>query len=210
MAIDNLVLKTIAKDLNDELTGAFFDKPFSLGESQFALPYHGGHNEENGGRGTLIIALNPSNPFLCYSYDRFMKVNLNTPFFNSLKDLAGCRIKAISKFEGERIITIETEVASSFIDSLNTGYDLVIEVFPQCPNCYLIPQPYNKITSLYKQSEDVFKERYMSRGLPYIPPVQRESLSANDTTFKRPFPDCRIPPAAFSVTTRQKSALKKR
>ena len=37
MAIDNLALKKITLDLEEELVGAFFDKPFALSTNQFAL-----------------------------------------------------------------------------------------------------------------------------------------------------------------------------
>ena len=56
MAIDNLALKKITLDLEEELVGAFFDKPFALSTNQFALPYHSGKNVENKGRGSLIGA----------------------------------------------------------------------------------------------------------------------------------------------------------
>jgi predicted ribosome quality control (RQC) complex YloA/Tae2 family protein len=178
MAIDNLALETIAADLYKEMTGAFFDKPFSLGPDQFALPYHGGPDKENGGRGTFIVSLSPSNPFLSYSYGKFAKVALNTPFFNSLRKLAGSQITNVSKLRGERVVWIETRVGGKEIETLDTGYDLIIELFPQRPNAYLVPQPYNKISSLYKDTGDVFKDRYMARGLPYLPPEKREPLSS--------------------------------
>lgn len=177
MALDNLSLQIIADDLNDRMSGAFFDKPFGLGEKFFALPYHSSKSAENSGRGTFIFSLDSSNPFPCYSFDKFTKVNLNTPFFNALKVLAGTKIKKVKKVIGERIIYISTEVNSEQLDTINTGYDLIIEFFPQRANAYLLPQPYDKITTQFKDSGDVLKDRYMSRGLPYILPPARPSLS---------------------------------
>lgn len=179
MAIDNLALETIASDLQDELSGAFFDKPFALGPGQFAFPYHAGANKENGGRGTFIICMNPSEPFVAFSFDKFAKVSLNTPFFNSLKKLAGCQVKQISKLRGERILIIETSVSQKSIETLDSGYDLIIELFPQRPDIYLLNQPTNRIFSMYKDSGDVLKDRYMSRGLPYLPPQNRLPLTAS-------------------------------
>lgn len=177
MALDNLVLKKITNDLNEELSGAFLEKPFALAPNQFAFPYHSSKDKENKGRGTFIISLEPSNPFVSYSFLRFQKVNINTPFFNSLKHLEGNRIKSVFKREGERIIVLETEVVSLGLDSLSNGYELVIELFPQTPNVYLIPEPHDHIESIYRETNDVFKERYMARGFTYIPPQPRKEIS---------------------------------
>ena len=181
MALDNLALQTITLDLQKELIGAFFDKPFALGEHFFALPYHHSASTINNGRGTLIISLDSSNPFPCYSFEKFSKVSLNTPFFNSLKCLSGSKVAEIEKVKGERIIFIKTEISSDSLDSINTGYYLILEFFPQRPNAYLLPLPYNKITAQYKDSGDVFNERYMSRGLTYILPKPRDPISEKMT-----------------------------
>ena len=183
MALDNLALETITDDLNSEMKGAFFDKPFALGQFYFALPYHSGTNKTNGGRGTFIISLDPSNPFPCCSFEKFTKVSLNTPFFNSLKQLAGTKIKEVKKISGERIIYVETEVSANQLETINTGYDLIVEFFPQRPNCYLLPLPYNKISSQYRESGDVFKDRYMARGLSYILPPTRVPISKDMTSL---------------------------
>jgi predicted ribosome quality control (RQC) complex YloA/Tae2 family protein len=177
MAIDNLALQIITDDLKAEMTSAYFDKPFALGPNQFAFPYHSGHSEENKGRGTFIISMDPSNPYISYSLDKFAKVTLTTPFFNTLKRLGGTQIKRISKVEGERIILIETQISAQTLDTVDSGYDLVIELFPQRPNIYFIPQPYNKVSALYKESGDVFSDRYIARGLSYLPPMKRTPLS---------------------------------
>ncbi|MCI2069626.1 MAG: NFACT family protein [Bacilli bacterium] len=177
MAIDNLALEIISADLFKEMKGAFFDKPFALGENQFALPYHGGRKEHNSGRGTFIVSLDPSNPFISYSYNKFTKVNLNTPFFNSLRKLAGSQIVNVSKLVGERIVFLETKNNVNQLETLEEGYQLIIELFPQRPNAYLINEPGDRISSLYKENGDVFQERYMARNLPYLPPPKRETLS---------------------------------
>ena len=181
MALDNTVLKIITKKLNEELIGAYFDKPFAIAENQFALPYHSGKNQVNSGRGTLIISLDNTNPFLTYSFDKYTKITVNTPFFNSLKKLTGTRVSEINKVEGERIIIIQSDVSSNVIDSINTNYQIIVELFPQHPNCYLIPLPYNKISSLFHQNNDINSLRYMSRGLPYILPQKRQEVDINSS-----------------------------
>lgn len=180
MALDNLALKKITNELNEELEGAFFDKPFALGFTQFALPYHSGKNISNKGRGTLIINLDGSNPFVTISYQKFTKVPVNTPFFNSLKKLVGCKIKSVSKFRGERIVSFEVENKES-LDEINSGFTLIVELFPQKSNAYIIALPYNKVVSLFKEHSDIFGMRYIARNLPYLPPPPRKEV---DNSFE--------------------------
>jgi len=177
MAIDNLGLTTITNKVNEELENAFLEKPISLSTSQFAFTYHRGHNTANKGRGVFIISLDPSTPFICYSYDRYTKINSSSPFSVSLKKLSGCLVKRIYKVTGERIVIIDLETSNNDVLSLNTGYQVVVELFPQRPNCYIIPLPSNKVSSLYKEKSDVFSDRYTSHGLPYILPEKRNPIS---------------------------------
>lgn len=110
MALDNTTLKTIQSQLLSELDGAFLERPYALNYTHIAIPYHSGNNTENKGRGTLIIALDGENPFIVYSFDKFTKINDNSPFLNSLRKLQGTRIRNIKKAPGERVITISSEV----------------------------------------------------------------------------------------------------
>ena len=185
MAIDNLGLKIIANKLNDQLEGAFLDKPYALSNKHFAFSYHGGNQESNSGRGSLILCLEPNNPFITYSFNKYTKIQLNTPFFNSLKKLTGTQIESIKKLDGDRIIVINTKVINNTFDNINTGYLLIIELFPQQPNAYIIPLPYNKVVSIYKQHDDITSSRYITRGTTYIPPSKLDGISYEDDTFEK-------------------------
>ena len=147
MALDNTTLKTIQSQLLSELDGAFLERPYALNYTHIAIPYHSGNNTENKGRGTLIIALDGENPFIVYSFDKFTKINDNSPFLNSLRKLQGTRIRNIKKAPGERVITISSEVKDVGIDVTDTGFDLIIELFPMHPNAYLVSYPYGKVVS---------------------------------------------------------------
>lgn len=184
MAIDNLGLKTIVTTINEEMKSAFLEKPIALGPFHFAFPYHRGNNTENKGRGIFITCLDPSNPFICYSFEKFSKVNLNNPFFVSLKKLSGCEVVNIEKVEGERIAIVNLKSSNNDILNLNTGYQIIIELFPQRPNMYIVPLPYNRVTSIYKEHSDVFDRSYTSRGLPYIMPQKRRAISENMNTLE--------------------------
>ena len=124
MAIDNLGLKTIVNEVNGELNSAFLVKPIALSYSQFAFSYHRGKNSINKGRGFFIISLDPSNPFICYSFENFTKVNISPPFVVSLKKLTGCLVESIEKVEGERIVIVNLKSSDNDVLNLNTGYTL--------------------------------------------------------------------------------------
>lgn len=182
MALDNLTLKIISDKLNNELIGAYLDKPFALSDKDFAINYHSANNSINKGRGCLIISLNGENPYLTVSYDKFTKVNtINTPFFNSLKKLTGTQITSIEKIPGDRIIKLESKVTNDNLETINTSYTVIFELFPNLPNCYIIPSPYNKVVSLFKEHTDIMSNRYIARNLPYIYPVKREGLTKSCT-----------------------------
>lgn len=179
MALDNTVLNIIVEEIKNELIGGFFDHSFSLSYSHFAFPYHSGKNTENKGRGTLIISMDPSEPFITYSFDKFTKVEDNSAFGNILKRIAGTKITDIYKTKNERVITIETEVIKPELDITVTHYKIVIELVPQLPNCYIINAETNKIIALYKEHGDILSPRYMSRGMNFIPLQEREDHSNN-------------------------------
>ena len=179
MALDNTTLKTIQSQLLSELDGAFLERPYALNYTHIAIPYHSGNNAENKGRGTLIIALDGENPFIVYSFDKFTKINDNSPFLNSLRKLQGTRIRNIKKAPGERVITISSEVKDVGIDVTDTGFDLIIELFPMHPNAYLVSYPYGKVVSAFKDRGDLSLKGYNGRGLKYSYPPLRTEVNSN-------------------------------
>lgn len=181
MALDNTTLKSITDLLFKELDGAFLERPFSLSYTSFAFPYHSGGNTKNKGRGTLIIGMDPENPLLLYSYDKFTKIDDNSIFANFIKRLTGTRVRNVKKSQGERVVTISLICNDIDIESTYTHYDLVIELFPMHPNVYIIGYPGEKIISLYKEHGDISKVNYVGRGLPYIYPDPRQEVNINIT-----------------------------
>ena len=189
MALDNTTLKTITAKLFRELDGAFIERPFALSYTEIALPYHSGSNTENKGRGTIILALNGENPFVVYSFDKFTKITDNSPFLNSLRKLAGTRVRNLKTAPGERVLTISIEVNDNNIDTTEEGYDLIIELFPMHPNAYLISYPTGKIVALFKEHGDIASRNYCGRGTKYSYPENRPELSADLSSIEevRPF-----------------------
>ncbi|MFA6861881.1 MAG: NFACT family protein [Bacilli bacterium] len=173
MALDNLSLKIIVDSLAKQLVGSTLGKPLSLGASDYAFPYSCVLGIDNIRHGTFVFSLNSANPFLTYSFDRYEKVDDNSPFFNSLKRLSLSTIKVVTKLAGERVVTISLLANSTDLSETNSGYDLILELFPNHPNCYIVAYPAKKIISLYKEHTDVEKGIFITRNVAYEYPAER-------------------------------------
>lgn len=190
MALDNITLDIIVKKLKTELEGARFSNPMFLGGFDYGFPYSEIRDDDQKGRhGTFIFSLNSTNPFLCYSYDRFTKVNDNSPFFNGLRKLSLSTISKVEKIPGERIIVIHLKANPNDLTEINTGYDLIIEMFPNHPNVLTVAYPYGKIVSLYKERTNLEKGLFVTRNTYYNFPKPRPTLpnELNDLEEAKPY-----------------------
>lgn len=190
MALDNITLDIIVKKLKTELEGTRFSNPMFLGGLDYGFPYSEIRDDDQKGRhGTFIFSLNPTNPFLCYSYDRFTKVNDNSPFFNGLRKLSLSTISKVEKIPGERIIVIHLKANPNDLTEINTGYDLIIEMFPNHPNVLTVAYPYGKIVSLYKERTNLEKGLFVTRNTYYNFPKPRPTLpnELNDLEEAKPY-----------------------
>lgn len=188
MALDNLSLSIIADKLEEQMKDTQLGNILSLSMYDYAIPYS--LKDENGLKhGTFIFSLDPTNPYVTYSFDRYQKVLNNSVFFNSLKRLNMCTVKEIKKHPGERILTISLQANTNDITETNTGYDLVLELFPNRPNVYLIAYPYGKIISVYHEHTDIEKGIFVTRNAIYQYPIEREPLptTLNDPEEARPY-----------------------
>lgn len=175
MALDNISLSIVADQLKEQLVGATLGNPLAIGEHQFGIPY----SEvlpDSIRHGTLVFSLEPNNPFVTYSYERYTKIPMNTPFFNSLKKLSMGNVTDVKKRKGERILTITISANPNDLTEINSGYDFILELFPNRPNCYIIAYPYGKIVSLYKEKTDLEKGIFVTRNVPYVYPPERDTL----------------------------------
>ncbi len=188
MAMDNLSLSIIADELNEQMLDTQFGNVLSLGQYDYGFPYS--LKDENGIRhGTFIFSLDPTNPFVTYSQERFAKLNNNSVFYNSLKKLNMATVRKVRKHPGERILTISLDANRNDISEINTGYDLILELFPNRPNVYLIAYPYGKIISVYHEHTDIEKGIFVTRNAIYQYPDERGSLPVNltDPEQARPY-----------------------
>ena len=188
MALDNLSLNIITEELKSQMISTKLGKPFYLGENSYAFPYSKKENEVIT-HGSFVFRLEPTNPFVCYTKERFDKVNETSPFFNSLKKLTNGTVTGIEKFQGERILTLHIQSDKSDITETNDSYDFILELFPNRPNCYIIAYPYEKIISLYKEHTDLEKGIFLARNTTYHYPEPKEKLplSLQDPEEARPY-----------------------
>ncbi len=189
MALDNITLDIITEKLKSELEGTRFSNPMFLGGFDYGFPYGEVRSDDKKGRhGTFVFSLNPTNPFLCYSYDRFTKVNDNSPFFNGLRKLALATVTKVEKIQGERIILIHLKANPNDLTEINTGYDLIIEMFPNHPNVLTVAYPYGKIVSLYKERTNLEKGLFIARNTTYSMPSPREKLPLDVSSLEETKP----------------------
>jgi predicted ribosome quality control (RQC) complex YloA/Tae2 family protein len=188
MALDNLSLSIIADKLSEQMVDTQFGNVLSLSQYDYAFPYS--LKDENGIRhGTFIFSLDPTNPFVTYSFERFAKLNNNSVFFNSLKKLNMATVRSVKKHPGERILTISLDANRNDITETNTGYDLILELFPNRPNVYLIAYPYGRIVSVYHEHTDIEKGIFVTRNAIYQYPMERGTLPTDltDPEQARPY-----------------------
>jgi predicted ribosome quality control (RQC) complex YloA/Tae2 family protein len=159
MALDNLTLGIITAELQKQLVGSSFGKPLALSAFDYGYPFSCRESDGSIRHGTFVFSLDPSNPFVTYSHDRYEKVDDSTPFFNSLKKLSLSTVTKVTKLSGERIITVSLASNPNDLSEINTGYDLILELFPNHPNCYLIAYPYGKIVSLFRERTNIENRR---------------------------------------------------
>jgi predicted ribosome quality control (RQC) complex YloA/Tae2 family protein len=188
MAMDNITLSLIVSSLRKELVSASFGKPLALSLTDFGYPYSEILPDGTIRHGTFVFSMNPTTPFLSYSHDRYEKVDDNTAFFASLKKLALGTVTDVRKLPGERVVTISVKANSSDISEINSGYDLILELFPNHPNAYIIAYPYQKIVSLYKEFTNLEKGVFVARNTEYSYPPERKMLSLDLTSLEETKP----------------------
>lgn len=172
MTFDNFSIKIIADALKEQLAGATFGKPFAIASSDFAIPYSSKKEDGSFKHGTFIFSLNPTTPFITYSFDRYEKVDCNTYFFNTLKRLTYSTITDVKKIDGDRIITISVDANQNDLSETNSSYDLIIELFPNHPNAYIQSYPNFKKVA-YKERNNLEKGIFFNKSEPYEYPKER-------------------------------------
>ena len=189
MAVDNLSLQIIADELENQMKGSYLGSPLSLTPYDFALPYSLKEGDEVKKHGTFLFSLDPTNPFVCYSIERYAKIPDNSPFFNNLRRLSMGKVVSVKKYQGERILTMRVEPNHNDISEVHTYYDLVLELFPNRPNVYLIGYPENRIVSVYHEHTDIEKGIFLTKNALYQYPDPRGTLPLDlkDPEEARPY-----------------------
>ena len=189
MAVDNLSLQIIADELENQMKGSYLGSPLSLTPYDFALPYSLKEGDEVKKHGTFLFSLDPTNPFVCYSFERYAKIPDNSPFFNNLRRLSMGKVISVKKYQGERILTMRVEPNHNDISEVHTYYDLVLELFPNRPNVYLIGYPENRIVSVYHEHTDIEKGIFLTKNALYQYPDPRGTLPLDlkDPEEARPY-----------------------
>jgi len=187
--MDNLTLSILTTDLRKEILGSTFGKPFALSLTDFGFPYSLVLPDGKNRHGTFLFSLNPSSPFFTYSHDRYEKVEDSSAFFSSLRKLSLSTVTKVEKHPGERILTISFRANPNDLSEVNSGYDFILECFPNHPNAYLVAYPYGKIVSLYKEFTNLEKGVFVARNTAYSYPPERKILPSHleDLSEAKPY-----------------------
>ena len=172
VALDNKTLEIIVKELSDKLTNARINKPLYLGDKYYGFTFSK-ENNNSFEHGNIIFSLNPSLPLITYTSDRLESINSDTSFFSSLKKISYTTIESINKLKGERLVYIKLRASEYDITETNTSYDLILELYANHPNCYIVAYPSGKIISLYKEFTNIEKGIFVVKNSIYSYPKEK-------------------------------------
>lgn len=181
MAICSLALNTISDKIIKEVLNSRFSMPLALGKDLYAIPYSFDREDlkEDNHRGAIVFSLDSNDPFISLSYDKFSKVSENTPFFNSLKKLAFCKVVDIKKIKGERTIIFTVSTDNNSFETISPGYKLVLDIMPYRPNCLLLSLD-DVILSIYHEKINIEKDIFLSRNAKYTIAEDRRFPTSNN------------------------------
>ena len=180
MALDGIVVASIAHELNEVLINSKIEKIHQPEADEIIIALRGqGKN--------LKLLLSSSSQFPRVNLTTLAKENpLAPPSFCMLlrKHLSGGRITGIQQPEFERIIRIEIE-AYDELHVLKTKY-LIIEIMGKHSNIILVEGGTNKILdSIKRVSFDISRYRQVLPGLIYqMPPSQEKANPLTSLTFQ--------------------------
>ena len=177
VALDNKTLEIIVNKLSDELTNARINKPIFLGDKYFGFTYSL-EKDNSFKHGNLIFSLDSTLPLITYTEKKLSSLNNETSFFSSLKKISYSKIVSINKLKGERLVYIKLKPSEIDISETNTSYDLILELYANHPNYYIVAYPSGKIVSIYKEFTNIEKGIFVVKNSIYQYPKEKDIPSS--------------------------------
>ncbi|MBQ9914530.1 MAG: NFACT family protein, partial [Clostridia bacterium] len=167
MAFDGLVIRALAQELNEKLSGARLDKVHQPETDELLLLFHGPK-----GAYKVTLSANASIPRVALTENP--KENpMVAPMFCMLlrKHLASAHFAEISQPDLERMLTFRLETRNELGDKVTKS--LVIEIMGRHSNIILVDENNRVADSIKRIDFSVSSKRQILPGLPYeMPPAQ--------------------------------------
>ena len=173
MALDNKTLEIIVSELQKEIIGATLTKPLFLQNKIYGFSYVKINSNNDSKHGNLIFSLDSTLPLITYTNERINSSNNGIAFFSSLKKLSYSKIISVEKIKGERLVTIKIKPNEFDLSETNSYYSLILELFANHPNAYIVAYPSGKIISLYKEYTNIEKGIFVVKNSQYLYPEEK-------------------------------------
>ena len=174
MAISNFTLKRIYLEYKTRLENTKISKIVKISDYDFSFFLFSKKQE------SLIISLEPLNPYFLISSSYFKTINETSPFISSLKKyFENGVITKVDKIENDRIIILEIKkITPTYQTIINK---LILCLIPHRTNAIIVDQN-DVIISALKMSSSLDEENLIARGVKYIFSNQEDkTISKSDT-----------------------------
>ena len=187
MAFDGLVIRALAQELNEKLSGARLDKVHQPESDELLLLFHGPK-----GAYKVTLSANASIPRVALT-ETAKENPMVAPMFCMLlrKHLASAHFVEVCQPELERMLSFRLETRNELGDKVTKS--LVIEIMGRHSNIILTDENGRVADSIKRIDFSVSSKRQILPGLPYeMPPAQdkQNPLSCGIQEFSSILSDC--------------------
>ena len=178
MAFDGVVLKSIIKELNEELAGGKIDKIYQPEKDEIILNVR----TEKGAR-KLFISADPNYPRINLTNESFENPDVPPLFCMILrKHIGGGKILSAAQDGSDRIVYIKISSYNDFGDI--TEKTLAVEIMSRHSNIVIFEETGKVIDSIKRVDFTLSSKRQLLPGLIYERPPGQDKLDFNNFNEK--------------------------
>ena len=187
MAFDGLVVRALAHELNEKLSGARLDKVYQPESDELLLAFH-----TLAGAYKVTLSANASIPRVALT-EKSKENPMVAPMFCMLlrKHLTSAHLISVTQPGLERMLVFELESRNELGDQVTKK--LIVEIMGRHSNIILVDENGRVSDSIKRIDFSVSSKRQILPGLPYeMPPAQdkKDPLTCNIEEFLNTLSDC--------------------
>ncbi len=187
MAFDGLVVRALAQELNEKLSGARLDKVYQPESDELLLAFH-----TQAGAYKVTLSANASIPRVALT-EKSKENPMVAPMFCMLlrKHLTSAHLLSVRQPGLERMLIFELETRNELGDQVTKR--LIVEIMGRHSNIILVDENGRVSDSIKRIDFSVSSKRQILPGLPYeMPPAQdkKDPLTCNIEEFLNTLSDC--------------------